>query len=411
MNAQSTFSPQLPPELERVRNECLRALGQVKQAGLPEGAVESRGLILSSRTRASRELPAYYLIYFLLVDLLQYPHLGRLEKVAWVVPIRFEGRLYSIEHRKMGIGIFSPNLDPLATRSVTPTEQAERDSEAIARAIKLAVGMAQPYFGWRAAQAASTSDLNVTNVSGPLFERYVYFRDEHHRLTAQVETFKNRPAEKKADWTAGDTSDFGEVMRAYENHRKSKWNAQAAIEAFFSWTEHVFIQLAILQGKLSLGSEVAELANADWKAKFKAALDLSDMETKQHYDVLLDLRAQIRNFMAHGAFGKRGEAFHFHSGAGAVPVLLSRGGQYGYSLAGDPSFDEKGAIEQIEAFVAHLWTGSREAAKPYIFSSLPTILSFVVNGKYAEAMTSKHDMSQLVGWLTRESDQAANMDY
>ena len=63
--------------------------------------------------------------------------------------------------------------------------------------------------------------------------------------------------------------------------------AQSTIEAFFSWTEHMCIQLAILQGQLSLGKEVTELANADWRTKFKAALNLSDIETKEHYDVLL----------------------------------------------------------------------------------------------------------------------------
>ena len=87
------------------------------------------------------------------------------------------------------------------------------------------------------------------------------------------------------------------------------WYALAAIEAFFSWTEHAFIHLAILQGKLTVGTQVAELAEDNWNAKFKAALDISDKETKEHYDKLLDLRAQVRNFVAHGAFGKEGKHF------------------------------------------------------------------------------------------------------
>ena len=101
---------------------------------------------------------------------------------------------------------------------------------------------------------------------------------------------------------------------------EAEWSAQAAIEAFFSWTEHVFIHIAVLQGFIQTGEEVAKLAAADWKTKFRAALNINDITTKTHYDSLLTLRTQIRNYMAHGAFGKRGEAFYFHSGVGAASL-------------------------------------------------------------------------------------------
>ena len=57
-------------------------------------------------------------------------------------------------------------------------------------------------------------------------------------------------------------------------------------------------------------------------SKFKACLDIHDHSIKVHYDRLVEIKRQIRNYMAHGAFGKNGEAFQFHSGAGAVPLLL-----------------------------------------------------------------------------------------
>ncbi|MEZ5690266.1 MAG: hypothetical protein R3D71_01205 [Rickettsiales bacterium] len=100
---------------------------------------------------------------------------------------------------------------------------------------------------------------------------------------------------------------------AWELRKKSKWLAQAAIDAFFSWTEHIFIHIAILEGKLSTGSEVAALAGKDWGEKFKTAFDVNDKVTKKHFDILISIRRQLRNFMAHGSFGKQGEAFSFHS--------------------------------------------------------------------------------------------------
>jgi hypothetical protein len=85
----------------------------------------------------------------------------------------------------------------------------------------------------------------------------------------------------------------------------------------------VFIHLAILRGTVCTGDEVARLAEADSKAKFKAALDLNMKKTKDHYDALLDLRTQIRNLMTHGSFSKRGEAFRFHLRAGAGQARFS----------------------------------------------------------------------------------------
>ena len=399
-----------PPDLECVREAALKALGEVVPAGAQKSDIETRGLMLSSRTNGGRALPEYYLVYFLLVDLLGFPKMGRWEKSAWTVPVRYRGRLYGVEHRKMGIGIFAPTLDPNARMSEPPNAEAEADAREIAALITNAVVVAQQYFEWRAEQAASTSQLNVLNKSDWLFERYEFFRDRFKALSDEAERRKNERNIKKETLDDGTTVTTGSFP-SYTLRREAEWNAQAAVEAFFSWTEHAFIHLAILQGRLHSGDDVAKLAEADWKTKFKAAIDISDHETKKHYDSLLDLRAQLRNFMAHGAFGKRGEAFRFHSGAGAVPLLLTGSQRHRYSLTGKPAFDEGWAITEIEQFIDHLWSGSRLPAWHYVFSSLPSILTLVGDGTYARAMQSEDDMKEFVEYLTHQFDNAANMDW
>lgn len=403
-------SSSLPPAMQRVREAALKALGALEPAGAPKSQAEGKGLILSSRTDGGRDLPPYYLVYFLLVDLLGFPNLGKWEKVAWTVPVRYRGRLYGIEHRKMGLGIFAPNLDPNATMSTAPSEEAETDAREIALVIKKGVSAAEPYFEWRAEQAAAGVDLNVVNNSDWLFDRYEFFRDRFKALTAEAELRKNEKDIRKETLEDGTVMTTGSFP-SYELRREAEWNAQAAVEAFFSWTEHAFIHLAILQGRLHSGEDVASMADADWKTKFKAALDVSDAQTKKHYDNLLDLRAQIRNFMAHGAFGKRGEAFRFHSGAGAVPVLLTGRQMHRYSLTGEPAFDESWAITEIEKFINHLWSGSRMPARHYVHSSLPSILTYVADGTYASAMQSVDNMKEFVDYLTHQFDNAANMDW
>ncbi len=399
-----------PPEVVRALDAAKRALVNIEPAGPPQSKSEGTGLLLSARTKASSELPAYYLVYFLLVDALSFPRLGQWEKSAWTVPIRYHGRLFGIEHRKMGLGIFAPNLESGARSSGTPTDQAEQDAIAIANQIRAATAAAEPYFQWRADQAVSTSELNVANKSEALFKRYIYFRDSFHRLTAEA---TRRQDERVAEESrpSANVKFTSVVMPAQALRREANWNAQAAIEAFFSWTEHAFIHLAILQGRLKTGTDVAKLAEADWKTKFKAALAVADARTKVHYDTLLDLRAQVRNFVAHGAFGKRGEAFSFHTGAGAVPVLLSSEQRHKFKLSGRPGFEERTAIDQLELFLQFLWSGPCAPARNYLSSGLPSVLTYAVDGTYASAMKSVANMDSFVQGFIREVDRAANMEW
>ncbi|ARV18554.1 hypothetical protein AEP_01610 [Curvibacter sp. AEP1-3] len=400
----------LPDEFLLVQDAALKALVDLEPAGPPRADAEGRGLFLSARTNGGRSLPAYYLVYFLLIDFLKFPSLGQWEKSAWAVPVRFRDRLYVIEHRKMGLGVFAPNLDPAARMSGTPSEQAEEDARAITALITKAVSIAEPYFQWRAEQAVSTPGLNVVNKTYELFSRYVYFRDRFHALSEQTETRRRERNVEKRTLSNGAVITSGSSP-SIQLRREAIWNAQAAIEAFFSWTEHVFIHLAILQGKLKSGDEVARLAESDWKAKFKEALSVAEPQTKLHYDKLLDLRAQVRNFVAHGAFGKQGEAFRFHSGAGAAPVLLTNSQKHKYSLTGSKAFDERLAIADIESFLLHLWSESRAPARSYVFSSLPSILTYAVDGTYARAMLSDEEMKLFVEHLTGQFDRAADMDW
>ncbi len=104
----------LPPELLAVRDAVLSAMGDLVPAGPPASKDESKSFLLSSVTKAGRDLPPYYLVHFLLIDLLRFPYLGQWEKTAWAVPVRLEGKLYGVEHRKRGVGVFAPNQNRLA---------------------------------------------------------------------------------------------------------------------------------------------------------------------------------------------------------------------------------------------------------------------------------------------------------
>lgn len=384
----------LPDNIERCRKrvasllECLRLRR-------PLNSADRMALFLGSRTNGGRALPDYFLVYFLLVDLLEFPNFGQDEKVAWSVPVQYEGRIYVVEHRKMGLGIFEPQLDTTKHISGPTTEQGERDSVEICTLIQKACDLAGPYFEWRAQLQAKGSDLNVVNHSSWLFERYTFFCTEAYRAAEEGETQRER-----RDYT-----------NAWYASRHAEWFAQSAIEAFFSWTEHAFIHLAILQGKLVTGEQVRVVAAADWRAKFKAAIDVSEGTAKAHYDRLLDLRIQIRNFLAHGSFGKRGEAFSFHSGAGAVPLLISESRKSPFHMAGRPATHDFRALSQIQEFIDWLWSTRLAAAKLHLDSTMPSILTYAADGTYASAMRDEDSMKEFVTQLEKRWDDAANMDW
>lgn len=383
------------PDIEEIRQRAARAILPLR-AGVDITAGLSGLFMNGKRTDAGRTLPPYYLVYFLLVDLLRFRNLGRSDKTAWTVPIECEGTMLLVEHRKFGLGIFAADLP--ADEEVATTA---------AKRIHKAVKVAQPYFEWRAAEAARQSHLNVVNRSGALRERLEFLLDLYDSRMADAEARKGEHIETKAG--------LGSIFHhpASEARREARWAALSAVEAFFSWTEHVFILIAILRGRCTTGEDVAGLAAAEWSTKFKAALDLGDAADKRFHDELTTMRRQLRNFVAHGAFGKDGEAFQFHSTAGAVPLLLPHGrdgasfrfGQ-GVDLLPEPS------IALVRSFMDHVWSGPRAPARVYVQDySLPLNLTHVADGTYADAMSSEGEMEDFARYLAEDIDRHANMDF
>lgn len=383
-------------DIELVRERALKAISPLKAADSDTTASKSF-LFDAKRTKAGRQLPPYYLVYFLLVDLLGFKNLGRFDKVAWSVPVEYKGQAFLIEYRKFGLGVFAASLPD--------------DEPAAAEIVKLihkAVKAARPYFDWRAEQAAKASKLNVVNRSRDLFKRLEFYLDLYDARRQEADERKGERLETKLGKGSKSIS-----VPAIALSQESKWFALSAIESFFSWTEHVFIHIAILRGHCSTGEQVAQLAKAEWSDKFKAALDLDDPVTKGFFDDLIVIRRQLRNFVAHGAFGKDGEAFSFHSTAGAVPMLLPhRRDRSAFRFGQGVHLVAENAVTRIRDFVGHLWSGSRAPAKIYIQDyELPLVLTEVVNGEYARAMASVEAMAEYAHHHAGIRDRYMDMDF
>lgn len=379
----------------KIKAAAERAIAPLRPADRDTPAAKDF-LFAAKRTDAGRSLPPYYLVYFLLVDLLGFRNGGRFEKVAWSVPVEFNGKAFLIEHRKFGLGIFAGAL---------PDDEA--DAKEIALRIKRGVKAATPYFTWRAEKAAKASHLNVVNRAAELFQRFEFFAKLYAERIDEAERRKDERIETQHSPTSRSYH-----FPAHELRQEAEHFAVSTIESFFSWTEHVFILIAILQGTCVTGEDVRRLARAEWETKFKAALDIADPTTKGFYDGLLHIRRQVRNFVAHGSFGKEGEAFQFHSTAGAVPMRMVEGRGANFQFGAGEGYADEQAIKILHDFVSHLWSGAREPASIYIQDwRLPLILTMADSGTYAGCMTSVDDMKSFCEGLGHEMDRYANMDF
>ncbi|KWW12869.1 hypothetical protein AS889_20955 [Pseudomonas putida] len=246
----------------------------------------------------------------------------------------------------------------------------------------------------------------------PLLSRFEFMREIYQskcaELVAQSELHDLKIKQRNLPlgvWSFGGT--FSNIRQ------ETSWLAISAIEAFFSWTEHVLIHIAILSGRVTSACEIADLAAADWSRKFKAVFDMTNEKEKALFDSALSMRQELRNYIAHGAFGKGGEAFSFHSSAGAVPVLLpEKAGSKRFSIGSNLEFNYELAFGVVDNFVMLIWSGKRAPAQLYIQgSNLPAILTFCADGTYSRAMTSLEEMENLVEYLSNMAEQAVNMDW
>lgn len=388
-------------KIETVRRRVLRTLAPIKPVDWE--ARGSRDLPMNMRRLASSgELPHYYLIYLLLVDLLGFENLGRWEKVAWSIPMDFNGCTFLMEHRKFGVGLFSAD----------PPNEDDHAKEIVQRIWK-AVRLAGPFFDTLAKGAIERSDVNVANESEGLLGRYEYLLTLFQDKAKEAERRKDECEVKRESSSNGSMKVQSFTFPAWTLRKERDWLAISAIESFFSWTEHVFIHVALLRERVTTAQQVADLAASDWKVKFTAAIDLDEKGANAFLEKLLNIRKELRNHVAHGAFGKQGEAFRFHSGAGAVPVLLPhKASRNRFRLGSGLDFDSNAAIQTMQEFIEFLWSGSRAPAYVYIQErALPVVLPMLGSEGFRLAMSSKEAMESFVDQLAHWQDDAANMDW
>lgn len=95
---------------DKYKQTALKILSPIKPTD--ENTLAKNNFSFSAqRSLAGKNLPDYYLIYFLFADLLDFKNSGQFEKVAWSFPIDYKGKAFLIEYRKFGVGVFVQDAD------------------------------------------------------------------------------------------------------------------------------------------------------------------------------------------------------------------------------------------------------------------------------------------------------------
>lgn len=386
-------------DIDTLRAEALGILSPIKPV---DNTTIARGDFLLSATRsiASDRLPSYYFVYFLFRELLDFENLGHFEKIAWSFPIDYKGRAFLIEYRKSGVGIF-----------IQGGTEDEQQAMEICQRINRTVSKVKIFYDYLAEKGIQDSKLNITNNCADLFARFQYLIEMYREHQLKVKEIKGVFDPSRGISKA--TFDSFHIEESYKAQRKKNWMAISGIEAFFSWTEHLFIHLGILGGRLLAGNDIARLIGAEWKDKFAIGLTLNEPENVIYLNKLLVVRQQLRNFVAHGAFGKDGAAFNFHSGTGAVPVVVNaKKDRNRFSLTSELTFDDDVVIDLLENFVDFLKTGKTACAMYHIMEcGVPTILTYARDGTYMKCSEDIEKMKKFSEYLLAKFNAAANMEF
>lgn len=355
----------LPSNLVKLKEKLLKEISPLKPADESTRFIKSS---YSTRSNTGRSLPEYYLVYFLLVELLGFKDLGRMEKVAWEIPIDFKGKGYLIAHKKFGLGLFLGK------------DEDEDDAEEIVNLIKSAIGRADLFYSWKVDQKIKTSSINIKNEYQYLLDRYYFFR----------------------------TLSFDKK----ESTREGSWLAISAVEAFFSWTEHAFILMAVLQSKIENGEDFVRISKEEWKKKFQVCISLNSRDADSHFNRLLRVKDDVRNYMAHGSFGREGETFHFHSKVGAVPVAISKIKNQKLSMVTRLYVSPQEILKELDDFIDFFHQDERKRALKYIKNTdYPINLGYVVDGTFKRALESDEDMEVLIKEVDAILFQSWNMEW
>ncbi|HEX9864029.1 MAG TPA: hypothetical protein VGC03_03590, partial [Acidimicrobiia bacterium] len=198
-----------------------------------------------------------------------------------------------------------------------------------------------------------------------------------------------------------------------ERRRRARYDLGAATTAFFSMLEHLLVFALATVDYDPATVDIGGFVKKRWAEKFKRVLDLSDSETKKHYDSLHAIATQIRNPQAHGGFGAETSRFYVHlTGIGAVPLDLSKADPSGgWASPFMPLHEDDELWSAFDDLLRWFASGPLRFAWRYAEAGIGMPFDAESRQRLRQAMMDDETFATYLDHLTWGHDQAANMDW
>jgi hypothetical protein len=337
-------------------------------------------------------LPPSYMIRIMLERFVGAEFSNRpFEKTAWVSAVSFRGALFVFTMEKFGLRL----------RVRTPDDE---DTSALLQALTTVLNRALPQ-AERAIEPEihdliRTGRITIPNKYHLFRDRYVYMRD---LATANFESDPPPPV-IRSGWTES---------QPFKPQREGYFAASAAIDAYFSWLEHLLVLLLPFSSFDSINDDLESLITSTWAEKFKRIFDLaSDRAAKAAYERLRAIKEEHRNPATHGGFDRALSLVHVHTaGTGAIPARLSRTPETRLSLhpLTDSSWSE--ICDELDEADAFLIDGTHELGHKFVEGGLDVYFNAEFVSQCEAALADPetfHEFSMRIGL---QQEQAANMDW
>jgi hypothetical protein len=370
------------------------------ESGLPEGMSDWD---LTPHSPEASLFPVPELVLFGLRNMLGFQWTGPWEKVRWTVYATVEGEPFAFALQKFGFRIL--------TRREVPQKLLARVTGQLSGSLKLLEPLLKIYAEAQIADGNLTLENRMSLYDG----RYTYFR----QLADQAFSFEPEIQQASSKKQHGDIKIFEALteqmnLKADADHR-GFFASGAMVDAWFSRLEHRMLLLRAFLGRPMLTGAFNTFLTSRWDDRLVALFDGEmDDKTGALLGELRDVKATIRNPLAHGGVENDGGAFYFHlPGVGAIPANLSRyRGRLRMSFVPIPASTHAQTCALFDAVDEILSTGRFQLANEFVRWGIDPQFDGESIASYGNAIAAGADaVEALVERLSHEWERHTNMDY
>ncbi|WIG14989.1 hypothetical protein [Bacillus thuringiensis] len=349
------------------------------------------------RERLGVEFPIEYMVFITFVYLKDFDYVFKpMEKVLWEIPFCYKGYECCFTVSKFNYDLLIDTKDEEVARELL---------KKLNSVVKMSDKICAPLIEETMNQGEITLENKLISIRG----RYEYFR-------RNAEDLFTRPVNEKEFGEEKTLSKFVQIKNMKRNLIfEASFNAQAMLDAYFSWQEHLLVLLLPFSKFNKEEDNLSEFIGTEWTKKINRIFTPSKSPTlSRHYEKLRIIKETYRNKSTHGEFEKNNGSFYIHFGAlGALPFQMSKHkNELDFTLVSisDSNFEQ--ILDDLDEFEKFLTT-DEFWKNPYKLVTSGIDLSFDDKSikNYLEAIKSEEGTEGYIQYVLDCEDNHRNMDW